>query len=60
MRISLTITANVSRFFVPIVRAMLANVTDDTLRAMLEKELGGKLPPGVSIDSVTLREEKTP
>ncbi len=59
MRLTLTITANVSRFFVPIVRAMLANVNDDTLRAMLEKELGGKLPPGVSIHSVTLKEGST-
>jgi hypothetical protein len=39
---------------------MLANTSPDTLRAMLEKELGGKLPPGVSIDSVTLTEEPTP
>jgi len=60
MRISLTITANVSRFFVPIVRAMVANMEPNTLRAMLEKELNGKLPPGVTIETVTLAEEKTP
>ena len=58
MRISLTITASVSRFFTPMVRSMLATMTPDELRDMLTKSLGGKLPPGVSIDSVTLKEEQ--
>lgn len=56
MKLTCTIRATVPNIIATVVRSLLASYTPGVLRAMVQE----RTPAGITIDSVTVEEDKTP